>query len=147
MAIDAQTETRTFSPVKEQTFLAGAGERVNWPIPTPEPVTQSEPLKDPGFAAREKYGQVQVRAFGQGSEKRTFNEFQTFHFFLEDADAEVWDIVGPFGIETHAENEDDVKTDIDDYLCFLWRTYVESDEPMTNEAMRLRNELLQAVCS
>ena len=102
-------------------------------------------MKDPGFASRDKYGQVQVRAFGQGSEKKTFDEFQTFHFFLEDADAEVWDIVGPFGIETHAENEDDIKTDIDDYLCFLWRTYVESDEPMTKEAKRLRNELLQAV--
>ena len=145
MAEAAQPELHTFSPVKELTCLAGAGERVNWPIPTSEPVTRSGPLKDPGFASREKYGQVQIKSFGHGSEERTFNEFQTFHFYLEEADAEVWDIVGPFGIETHAENEDDIKSDIDDYLCYLWRTYVESDERLTKEASRLRDELLQAV--
>ena len=145
MAGAAQSEDHTLSPVKAHTFLAGAGERVNWPIPTPEPDTQSRPLEDLALATREKYGQVQIRSFGQGPEKRTFNEFQTFHFYLENADAEVWEIEGPFGIETHVEDEHDIKNDIDDYLCFLWRTYVESDEPMTTEATRLRHELLQAV--
>ena len=116
---------------------------MNYPVPTPQPITQSRPPENPELACREKYGRVQIRSFGQGSEKRTFNEFQTFHFYMEDA--EVWSIVGPFGIETHAENEEDIKRDVDDYLCYLWRTYVETEEPLTKKASHLRNELLQAV--
>lgn len=147
MAQTAQQDFRTFSPfnVRGQTCFTGGSKPENYPVPTPQPITRSEPLGDARYASKESYGRVQIRSFGQGPEKRTFSELQTFHFYLEETDAEVWCIEGPFDIETHAEGEHNIRSDIDDYLCYLWRTYAESDEPMTEEATRVRKELLQAV--
>ena len=147
MAQTTQRDFRTFSPInfRGQTSFTGGGEPASYPTPTPEPTTRSEPLGDAKYASKVSYGRVHVGSFGEGPEKRTFSELQTFHFYLEEADAEVWCIEGPFGVETHAEGEYKIKSDIDDYLCYLWRTYAESDEPMTEEAARLRKELLQAV--
>ena len=147
MARIAQQAIQTFSPIRfgAPTCHTGGGKRTSSAVTTRQLITQSVPLRDAKYASKVSYGRVQIGSFGEGSEKRAFNDLQTFHFHLEEADAEVWCIEGPFGIETHAENEDDIKSDIDDYLCYLWRTYVESDEPMTKEAARLRNDLLHAV--
>lgn len=146
VARTAQREIQTLSPVRfgAPTCHVGGGDRTSSAVPAHQLITQSVPLRDTRYAS--KYcGQVQIRSFGQGPERRAFNELQTFQFRLEEGDAEVWCIEGPFGIETHAENEHDIRSDIDDYLCYLWRTYVESDELMTTEAARLRSDLLQAV--
>lgn len=147
MARTAQREIQTFSPIRfgAPTCHTGGGKRTSSAVPTHQLITQSVPLRDAKYASKVSYGRVQIGSFGEGPEKRTFSELQTFHFYLEEADAEVWCIEGPFGIETHAEGEYNIKTDIDDYLCYLWRTYAESDEPMTEEAIHLRKELLQAV--